>query len=110
MQDRTITITTDNGDEILCEILFTTHLPQFNKDYVVFVEKGTDNASAAIYIQKENGQGVLEQIKTEEEWKILEEMLDDYVSKQDAEEESPCASCNRDCANCDEECDEAIEE
>ncbi|MBS1477410.1 MAG: hypothetical protein HP024_05690, partial [Acholeplasmatales bacterium] len=49
MEDRTLTITTDSGEEILCEILFTTHSKEFNKDYVVFVEKGTNTASAAIY-------------------------------------------------------------
>ena len=49
MEDRTLTITTDSGEEILCEILFTTHSEEFNKDYVVFVEKGTNTVSAAIY-------------------------------------------------------------
>ena len=48
MEDRTLTITTDSGEEILCEILFTTHSEEFNKDYVVFVEKGTNTASAII--------------------------------------------------------------
>ena len=68
MEDRTLTITTDSGEEILCEILFTTHSEEFNKDYVVFVEKGTNTASAAIMqmikvrvnlrklLQKKNGQ------------------------------------------------------
>ena len=109
MEDRTLTITTDKGEEILCEILFTTHSKEFNKDYVVFVEKGTENASAAIYIPVKDGEGHLEQIKSEEEWKMLEELLDEYVQKQEnADCENGCASCNKDCSSRDEEFDEEI--
>ena len=74
MEDRTLTITTDSGEEILCEILFTTHSEEFNKDYVVFVEKGTNTASAAIYNANDKGEGKLTQITSEEEWTMLEEM------------------------------------
>ena len=83
MEDRTLTITTDSGEEILCEILFTTHSEEFNKDYVVFVEKGTNTASAAIYNANDKGEGKLTQITSEEEWTMLEEMLDDYYNNQE---------------------------
>ncbi len=102
MEDRTLTITTENGDEILCEILFTTHSEEFKKDYVVFVEKGTQNASAASYVQGEEGRGTLEQIKTEEEWKMLEELLDDYLTRKEKEEND---SCDGSCSSCSSSCD-----
>lgn len=98
MDDRTLTITTDNGEEILCEILFTTHSNEFNKDYVVFVEKGTNNASAAIYNPTDNGEGTLTQITTEEEWNMLEELLDDYYNNQ---EESGCSGSCENCEGCE---------
>lgn len=98
MEDRTLTITTDSGEEILCEILFTTHLAEFNKDYVVFVEKGTNNASAAIYKPTGDGEGQLEQITTEEEWAALEELLDKYVTENEG-------GCSGACDQCEEDCD-----
>lgn len=98
MDDRTLTITTDNGEEILCEILFTTHSNEFNKDYVVFVEKGTNNASAAIYTPTDNGEGTLTQITSEEEWNMLEELLDDYYNNQ---EESGCSGSCENCEGCE---------
>lgn len=99
MEDRTLTITTDNGEEILCEILFTTHSAEFNKDYVVFVEKGTNTASAAIYNASDNGEGTLTQITSDEEWEMLEELLDDYYNNQESGCEGSCDSC----VGCDEE-------
>lgn len=98
MEDRTLTITTDSGEEILCEILFTTHSEEFNKDYVVFVEKGTNTASAAIYNANDKGEGKLTQITSEEEWTMLEEMLDDYYNNQ----ENGCGDSCESCSGCDE--------
>ncbi len=98
MEDRTLTITTDSGEEILCEILFTTHSEEFNKDYVVFVEKGTNTASAAIYNANDKGEGKLTQITSEEEWTMLEEMLDDYYNNQ----ENGCGVSCESCIGCDE--------
>lgn len=98
MEDRTLTITTDSGEEILCEILFTTHSEEFNKDYVVFVEKGTNTASAAIYNANDKGEGKLTQITSEEEWTMLEEMLDDYYNNQ----ENGCGGLCESCSGCDE--------
>lgn len=98
MEDRTLTITTDSGEEILCEILFTTHSEEFNKDYVVFVEKGTNTASAAIYNANDKGEGKLTQITSEEEWTMLEEMLDDYYNNQ----ENGCGASCESCSGCDE--------
>lgn len=102
MDDKTLTIITDKGEEILCEILFTTHITEFNKDYVVFVEKGTDTASAAIYHPTDNGQGKLEQITSEEEWNRLEELLDDFYNQNEN-------GCTGSCDSCDK-CEEEIEE
>lgn len=114
MQDNTLTIMTDNGEEILCEILFTTHSDEFKKDYVVFVEKGTSTASAAIYIPSEDGKGQLEQIKSEEEWAMLEEMLDKYAQEHEDSCGGDCSSCSscEGCSSCssDEELDETLED
>lgn len=75
MEDRTLTITTDSGEEILCEILFTTHSEEFNKDYVVFVEKGTNTASAAIYNANDKGEGKLRKLLQKKNGQCLKKCL-----------------------------------
>ena len=77
MQERTITLTTDDGKEVVCYNLFTYQSDEFNKDYVVFQPRGTEEASAACYIEHENGEGELDQIQTDEEWEMLEDLLED---------------------------------
>ncbi|MGM9971862.1 MAG: DUF1292 domain-containing protein [Anaeroplasmataceae bacterium] len=106
MTDRTITITTETGEEILCEILFTHHSDEFNKDYVVFVKKDTNEASATSYIPGENGCGRLEAIETDEEWAMLEQLLTDYVESQENGCQGGCQSCGGSCScDADGECD-----
>lgn len=105
MKERDFTITTDNGEEILCEILFTHHSDEFNKNYVIFVKKDTNEASAACYIEGQNGEGTLEPVETEEEWSMLEDLLEDYSKNaHDTQEECSCGGCHGDC-HCDGDCD-----
>ena len=39
-KDNKLTYIDDNGNEVLCEILFTFHADEFNKDYVLFYPVG----------------------------------------------------------------------
>lgn len=101
MQDRTLTLIADDGKEIVCDILFTYFWEQTKKDYVVFQVRGEATASAAIYYPQEDGQGRLEKIETEEEWTMLEELLEDYASQMpDDEEESGCSGHCQGCSGC----------
>lgn len=111
MEDRTITITTETGEEIICDILFTHHSDDFNKDYVVFVKRGTDEASASEYVPNEDGTGRLVPVETDEEWTLLEDLLEDYVKNSEIDDNScqgGCASCGGSCGGsceCDGDCD-----
>ncbi len=100
--ERLLTIVTDDGKEVLCEILFTHHSDETNKDYVVFVQKGTNEASAAVYVPTADGNGELKQIETEKEWTMLEELLADYADKMEEHDHDGCG-CG--CDHCDSECD-----
>lgn len=107
MQDRTLTLFSEDGSEILCDILFTYHYEKTGKDYVVFQVRETEEVSAAVYKPTENGQGKLEVVETEEEWKMLEDLLNDYASNMDegcSGSCSSCAGCGGRC-DCDGECD-----
>lgn len=99
MTDRTLTLIQDNGEEIVCDILFTYFYEKTNKNYVVFQVRDSDEVSAAVYFPDNGADGRLEKIETEEEWSMLEDLLNDYAGNL-AEE----GGCGGEC-DCDGECD-----
>ena len=60
-KENQLTIIDENGNEILCEVLFTFNSEEFNKNYVVFYpvgseeEDGTISVMAASYVELEDG-------------------------------------------------------
>lgn len=110
MDDKTLIITTEDGKEIKCTILFTYHSDEFNKDYVVFVDD-KNVASAAIYNAKGDGKGELLEIKTDAEWNMLEKLLNEY-NDDDKEIEGcnpdQCEGCPS-ARNCSKNFDEDLE-
>ncbi len=80
INDRTLTIIDENGKEVACEILFTFHSDEFNKNYVLFFAKGADEKgenveiNAAVYADD----GELFDVETDEEWEMLEEVLAEF--------------------------------
>lgn len=110
MTDRTLTLIQDDGTEILCDILFTYFYEKTNKNYVVFQVRNSDEVSAAVYFPENGASGRLEKIETEEEWNMLEDLLNDYAGEAVESGEgcggscSSCRGCNGEC-DCDGECD-----
>ncbi len=92
----------ENGNEILCDILFTYDSEEFKKSYVFFSpvgsadEDGKVEVGCASYIPTENGMGELNHVETEEEWDMLSEVFDAFASEQE---------CGCDCDCCDGDCD-----
>lgn len=103
MEDRTLVLTMDDGKEITCDILFTYHSDQFNKDYVIFQPRGEEQLNAASYVEDSAGKGSLHAIETDEEWAMLEALVDDYYGSP---EDSGCSGNCGGCSGCGtEECD-----
>ncbi len=105
MKENIITITTEDGKEIDCEILFTYHSPDFNHDYVVFKDPKSNTAGAAIYKPEGDGSGRLSDIESDDEWEMLQDALDDWLEKNGSQYtscEGEC-SCGGSCDSC--ECD-----
>ena len=101
-----LTFIDEEGNEVLCEILFTFNSEEFNKNYVLFYPVGSEDENgeievmAASYTENEDGTcGELRSIETEEEWKLIEEMLETF-----SEEECDCEECDCEEGEC-EECD-----
>ena len=106
MDENYLTVVDEDGNEILCEILFTFESDETDKAYVFYVPvEGVDDDSevevlCSSYIPEEDGSiGQLFEIDSDEEWDMIEEIFDNYMSSYDDEEDDEC-SCE------DEEDDE----
>ncbi len=77
--ENTFKIINDNGEEVLCDVLFTFDSEETKKSYIVYTdnskdEEGNIQVFASIYDPSKEDQK-LEAIKTEEEWKVIETIL-----------------------------------
>lgn len=100
MDNRELTIIDDKGNEIVCEILFTYHSDDFNKDYVVYLNKASNECSAATFIEVGNGEGKLGPVETDDEWAMLEDLLNDYIKNGENENCDCGGSCEGGCSGC----------
>ena len=117
--NRELKLIKDDGSEIVCEILFTYYSEDFKSDYVIFVVPEEDCVSAAKYSVNENGDaGELTLIDSEEEWEMIEEVLESYYESLENEEDEECGcgcgchhgECNHEDCDCDHEDCECEEE
>jgi len=82
-----IKVVDENGKEIECEVLFTFESSETNKSYVVYTddskdEEGNTKVYASSYVASEDGE--IKQtfpIETEEEWKIIEIVLNEVEAE-----------------------------
>lgn len=91
--ENNITVVDDQGNEQLCEVLFTFDSDEFNKSYVLYYPIGSSEEDdeeieihASAYLPSEDGEdGELQPIETEQEWDLIEEMLNTFLAEQDEE-------------------------
>lgn len=79
MEQNSFKVINDQGQEILCDVLFTFDSEETNKSYIVYTdnskdEEGNVQVFASIYDPKEQNPK-LEPIETDQEWKIIETIL-----------------------------------
>ena len=75
----TFKMLTDDGNEIVCNVLFTFDSEETKKSYIAYTdntydEDGTIKAYAAVYHPEDLNQG-FEPIETDKEWKVVETIL-----------------------------------
>ena len=80
-----ITLLDENGQVVCCDVLFTFDSEDTKKSYIVYTdqtrdEEGNVEVCASIYAPEENG-GRLYPIQTEEEWEVIEAILDLLTQK-----------------------------
>jgi uncharacterized protein YrzB (UPF0473 family) len=91
--EKNITVIDENGNEQLCEVLFTFDSEEFGKSYVLYYPIGNESDDdeeieihASSFIPGENGEdGELQPIETEEEWDLIEEMLNTFLDEEEGE-------------------------
>ena len=79
MENNTFKVINEEGREIVCDILFTFDSEETNKSYIVYTDNSKDESGniqvfASIYDPKQESPK-LEPIETEQEWKIIETIL-----------------------------------
>ena len=103
--DQQLTIIDEEGNEILCQILFTFESEEFKKNYYVLFyplsDEDDENVTvmAASYEEGENGIGELKEIETDEEWDLIEDVLGQYEEQFESDDE--CEYCEGDDCDCD---------
>ena len=88
-----ITVVDEQGNEQLCEVLFTFDSEEFGKSYVLYYPIGADDEEedieihASAFLPNEEGEeGELMPIETDEEWDMIEEMLNTFLDEQENED------------------------
>ena len=105
--DNQLVFEDEKGNEVLCEIIFTYHSDEFNKDYVFFSEVGSEDENGKVevgvasYIPQGDGIGELNAVESDEEWDMLEEVLEDFSNE---ECDQDCDECTEDCEDCASRC------
>lgn len=107
-KEKQLTFIDEDGNEILCEILFTFESEEFNKNYVLFYPVSEDDSDdievmAASYVSSENGEGELEPVETDEEWELIEDVLAQFEEREE-EHDHECG-CGHDHHHHDHECE-----
>ncbi len=77
--ENTFKIINDNGEEVMCDVLFTFDSEETKKSYIVYTDNSRDvegnvQVFASIYDPNQEDQK-LEPIQTEQEWKVIETIL-----------------------------------
>jgi uncharacterized protein YrzB (UPF0473 family) len=93
--ENNITVIDEDGNEQLCEVLFTFDSEDFGKSYVLYYPVGAEEDDeedieihASAFMPTDDGEdGELMPIETDEEWDMIEEMLNTFLEQEDDSEE-----------------------
>lgn len=81
MNENTLYVTDEQGNEVEMEILFTFKSEDETKKYVVYKEANNDEASD-VYASIYDEDGNLLPIETDEEWNMVEEVLGAFLGEE----------------------------
>lgn len=84
MEEKTFTVIDEEGNEVLYEVVLTFKSDETNKSYVIYKLPGEEEEEvfAAIYDEDAKDGGNLIQIESEEEWDMVEEVLNTFLEEE----------------------------
>jgi uncharacterized protein YrzB (UPF0473 family) len=88
--DEILIVTNEQGKELECIIIMTFESEEFEKSYVVYQLKDDESGEyfAASFNPEDGEEGQLLPIETDEEWDLVEEVLENFLEdEEEAEEE-----------------------
>jgi len=85
MDEKTLRIIDESGKEHDYEIVLTFRSDETGKNYVVYKEPDdtSDEVYAAEYTEEDEEGGRLRPIETDEEWDMIEEVLESFVKEEE---------------------------
>lgn len=87
MDDKTLHVIDEQGNEIDYEIIMTFKSEQTGHSYVIYKEFGdSDEVFASRYNEDDEDGGELMAIESDEEWDMVEEVLETFLAEEDDEE------------------------
>ncbi len=83
----TLIITDENGDELEAVIIMTFESEEFGKSYLVYQLKDDETGEffAASFNPEDGDEGNLSPIETDEEWDLVEEVLESFLEEEEEE-------------------------
>ncbi len=86
MDDKTLHVIDEQGNEIDYEIVMTFKSEQTGYSYVIYKEFGdSDEVFASRYNEDDEDGGELMAIESDEEWDMVEEVLETFLAEEDDE-------------------------
>lgn len=87
-QDNYILVYDEEGNEIMLNVLFTFDSEDFDKSYVVLYDEDQNDEEevtlhAFSYTEETDQQGELQEIESDEEWNMVEEVIATFVEEED---------------------------
>ncbi len=83
MEDKTLRVIDEAGNEKDFEIVLTFKSDETGKSYVVYKEPGdSDEVFAASYDESNEDGGDLKPIESDEEWDMIEEVLNTFLDEE----------------------------
>lgn len=86
MEEKTIVVIDNEGNEQTMDILFTFEDDTFNKNYVLYIDPKDETGE--VFVSSYTAEGTLEAITDEKEWAMVEEVFSAFVIQNDSDEEA----------------------
>lgn len=88
--DEILIVTDEKGEELECIIIMTFESEEFEKSYVVYQLKDDESGEffAASFNPEDGEEGQLLPIETDEEWDLVEEVLENFLEDEEEAKEA----------------------